>query len=109
MSLVMDGTTPRSRSTDPVTSVVAGRSVDLLHSQQLVLEVFEISPVHGFAQFEVERVLFGQLTPSRIRSAVSELTEKGLLYVVEGEYRTTPSGRNARVYKLNQPVSPFLW
>lgn len=109
MSMILDGLSPRSRSTDPVTSVEAGRSIDLNHSQQAVLEVFELSPLHGFAQFEVERILDGQFTPSRIRSAVSELTEKGKLYIVDGEYRRTPTGRKAQVYKLNTPTSPFLW
>lgn len=94
-SMVLDGVSPRSRSTDPVTSVDAGRAAKLHESQAAVLDCLK-SWVDG-TQGELESAL-PQWSPSRIRSAVSELGARGLVEAT-GETRPTRYGRQARVYR----------
>lgn len=96
MSMVLDPL-PRSRSTDPITSVDAGRSVDLNKSQLLVLGLAKAVP--QFTQQDMERWTRDIMSPSRARSAVSELVAKEKICVVEGEFKKTWSGRKARVYE----------
>lgn len=93
---VLDGPTPRSRATDPVTSVDAGRSADLCRSQAVVLAAMRARGV-GVTQQELEEYLPG-LSPSRVRSAVSELAERGLVEATD-ETRPTKYGRAARVWR----------
>jgi hypothetical protein len=98
-SMVLDGVAPRSRSTDPVTSVDAGRSVNLRESHRLVMSAFvHPAAARGLIQEQVTHATAGIVSPSRARSAVSELVELGLLEWT-GETRATMSGRQARIYR----------
>ncbi|QIK63802.1 hypothetical protein G7068_11850 [Leucobacter viscericola] len=102
-SMVLDGAAPRSRASDPVTSVEAGRSADLTGSQDAVFSWFEIKP--EWTQSELERAMrFSSWSPSRIRSAVSELQAMGLVETT-GKTRETKYGRQARVYRAVKAVS----
>lgn len=103
MSMVMDGVMPRSRKSDPVTSVDAGRAAKLCDSQAAVLDLMRGFEEFGWTQCELEDQLRGDWSPSRIRSAVSELQAKGLVEVIEGAARRTPYGRKARVYRAVSP------
>ncbi len=99
---VLDGVTPRSRSTDPTTSVDAGRAVSLTDSQQDVLVVFELEqrPLADHELVAEAARLGSPYSDSRVRSARAELAEAGLLELVEGETRTTKRGKSARVWRL---------
>lgn len=94
-SMVLDGASPRSRSTDPTTSVDAGRAANLHASQDAVLN--HMRGGGTWTQGELENA-FSEWSPSRIRSAVSELVELGLVEHT-GETRLTRFGRKARVYR----------
>lgn len=96
MSMVLDGATPRSRKSDPVTSVVAGRAAKLHDSQAYVLEFMRLEPVE-YTQGELE-TYFNDWSPSRIRSAVSELVAMGLVEKTGGT-RLTKRGRRAELYR----------
>ena len=99
MSMVLDGASPRSRKSDPVTSVDAGRAADLSGSQAAVLDVMR----GPFTWTQAELELFiDQWSPSRVRSAVSELVELGLVEWT-GETRLSRYGRQARVYRAVSP------
>lgn len=93
----LDGVNPRARSTDPVTSVDAGRRADLSRSQTVVLAAMRARGV-GVTQYELEEFLPG-LSPSRVRSAVSELAEQGLVLATE-DTKITKFGRQARIWKV---------
>lgn len=94
-SMALDGLTPRSRSTDPVTSQDAGREVNLYRSQEVVYELM-LRSERDWTQGELEFQF--TYTPQRVRSAVSELREKGLVELT-GEQRITRHGRKADVYR----------
>ena len=96
-SMVLDGATPRSRPTDPVTSVDAGRAADLSRSQTVVYAAMRARGV-GVTQQELEAFLPG-LSPSRVRSAVSELAEHGLV-TTNGDTRPTKYGRKAQIWEV---------
>lgn len=102
--MVLDGLSPRSRSTDPVTSVDAGRAADLKGSQAAVLEHMRVTAwaFPDYTQPELVRD-FPQWSPSRVRSAVSELVDKGLVEPVEGMFRPTRYGNPAQVYRAVVP------
>ncbi len=90
-NMVLDGSTPRSRATDPVTSVDAGRAADLVGSQAMVLELLED---HGeCTDYELECDLADYYSPQRVRTARSELVEAGL---VEDTGKTKLSHRGRR-------------
>ena len=95
-SLALDGVTPRSRRNDPIESVEAGRAADLSRSQAVVLAAMRARGV-GVTHEELEMFLRG-MSPSRVRSAVSELAERGLVQPT-GATRTTNFGRQARVWE----------
>ncbi|UOQ56046.1 hypothetical protein MUN78_10055 [Leucobacter allii] len=105
--MAIDGVTPNARSTDPTTSVDAGRSVDRAHSQQYVqqtLRVFGPMADHELVAFAEDdsagQEAFGKFSPQRLRSARSELVE--LCEVIQTTaYRNTPSGRRAHVWAIN--------
>ena len=106
-SMVLDGARPRSRSTDPVTSVDAGRGADMRASQREVLDVFEFAQsMHGRADLadhelvQVAASMHSKFSAQRLRSARAELAEDGLIVLVEGEYRATASGKRARVWRV---------
>lgn len=94
---ILDGPNPRSRATDPVTSVDAGRAADLCRSQAVVLAAMRARGV-GVTHEELVQYLPG-LSPSRVRSAVSELAEQGLVEATD-ETRLTKYGRQARVWEV---------
>lgn len=99
MSMVMDGVLPRSRKSDPVTSVDAGRAAKLHESQAEVLCALSNGRMRTQGELEV---LLSAWSPSRIRSAVSELEALGLVEWT-GETRPTKYGRKARVYRAVSP------
>ena len=99
-SMVLDGVSPRSRSTDPTTSVDAGRRAKLHASQVAVLNAMRQGG--SWTHFELEDHL-REWSPSRIRSAVSELGHWGEVECVPGVFRVTPYGRKARVYRAVSP------
>ena len=101
-TMALDGLMPRARRLDPITSVDAGREAKLHASQSRVLEVTMYAMSHGVTQGELEDHLSGEWSPSRIRSAVSELESAGLLEAT-GETRRTRYGRQARVYRAVSP------
>lgn len=100
-SMVLDGGMPRSRSKDPFTSVDAGRAADLKGSQAAVLEIVRLGK-RGWTQFELEKNL-PEFSPSRVRSAVSELVALGKVEAIAGKLRETPFGRKAQVYRAVMP------
>ncbi|QAB16986.1 hypothetical protein Leucomu_02805 [Leucobacter muris] len=102
-SMVLDGGMPRSRSTDPVTSVDAGRSVDLVGSQAMVLELLEdLGPC---TDYELEDNLKDYYSPQRVRTARSELVVQGLVEDT-GAMRISQRGRrrkhHAKVWRVKQ-------
>ena len=107
-SMVLDGVAARSRKSDPVTSVNAGRAAKLCESQKDVLEFMARvprNPAQGWTHGELEREMdaYGFIySPSRIRSAVSELESAGLVEWT-GDTRPTRYGRKARVYLAVSP------
>lgn len=100
-TLALDGVRPRSRSTDPTTSVDAGRCADLTASQQEVLALFEVEdrPLADHELVAAAQDWGSRFTPQRIRSARAELAEDGLVELLEDEYRETSTGHNARVWR----------
>lgn len=102
----LDGETPNSRSTDPVTSVDAGRSVDRARSQLYVrdtLRVFGPFADHELVEFyegdSTGRKIYGSFSPQRLRSARSELVELGEVEAT-GEFCKTASGRRAHIWRV---------
>ena len=88
---------PRVREADPLTSHAAADSNDVPRSHALVLALFAAE--RWLAQFEAERLLTGVLSPSRVRSAFSELEQAGRLTRTDMTTRT-PFGRAAQVWGL---------
>lgn len=101
-SMVLDGLFPRSRVSDPTTSVDAGRAADLKGSQAAVLERIRGAGYIGLTQPELEGLLAGEWSPSRVRSAVSELVQRGLVDAI-AVTRRTRYGRRAQVYRAVPP------
>ena len=101
-TLVLDGVTPRARTTDPTTSVDAGRVANLTASQRLVLDIFtrQRGPLadHQLVAW-AEGTSRENFAPSRIRSARSELTELGVIVLAEGTVKT-PRGIRAQLWRL---------
>lgn len=89
------------RATDPVTSQWAADSItDATTSQAVVLDRIRRSNApHSFTLGDVERFTAGVLSPSRARTAVRELQDKGLIEET-GDLARTPSGRHARLLTL---------
>jgi hypothetical protein len=102
-TLALDGVTPRSRTTDPTTSVDAGRGARLAASQEAVLEAF-LKLNRPIADHELVAWLHATsrrwFSESRIRTARSELTEAGSIVLVEGQETKTPSGCRAQLWRL---------
>lgn len=93
--MVLDGVAARSRGTDPVTSVDAGRSARLCASQAAVMACM----THGRNRTQGElEYLLPEWSPSRIRSAVTELEAQGQL-VRTDRTRLTKYGRAAQVWE----------
>lgn len=91
------------RANDPVTSQWAADSIqDATTSQDFVLKALRaIQPPLMFTLGDVERYTYRILSPSRARTAVRELQDKGLI-AETGRYWTTPSGRKARLLTLTE-------
>lgn len=89
----------RTRGTDPTTSHEAADSTDPAASHLAVLAALR---EHGaIAQFQAEAILNGQFSPSRIRSAFSELEEQGIVVRLGDEHSIrTPRGRRAQLWDL---------
>jgi len=91
------------RATDPVTSQWAADSIaDVTISQAVVLNrVRNCNTPWSFTLADVERFTSSVLSPSRARTAVRELQDKGFIEET-GEYALTPSGRRARLLALTE-------
>lgn len=89
--------TPRVRASDPVTSHEAADTNDVPRSHRFVLTALTWRGAQ--AQFEVEESLRNILSPSRVRSALSELEALGMVKRTD-EFRLTPSGRRAQVWSV---------
>ena len=89
------------RADDPVTSQWAADSiVDTYPSQAITLWALRsASAPEAFTLADVERFTSGVLSPSRARTAVRELQDKGLI-VETGKYAITAFGRRARLLAL---------
>ena len=91
--------TARTRKADPVSSHEAADSNNVPLSHRLVMQTIDMAGGRGLAQFQAEAWLDGQLSPSRVRSAFSELEQLGKVKRTD-EFRLTPSGRRAQVWVL---------
>lgn len=89
--------TARVRKSDPVTSHEAADSNNVSKSHGALLTYMRVSgPI---AQGQAEDALYGQFSPSRVRSAFSELEALGKVKRTD-QFRLTPSGRRAQVWSL---------
>jgi predicted transcriptional regulator len=89
--------TARVRKSSPVTSHEAADSNNVSRSHKFLVKALTLwGPL---AQFEAENLLRGVLSPSRIRSAFSELEALGKVKRTD-QFRLTPSGRRAQVWSL---------
>ncbi|QIK62315.1 hypothetical protein G7068_03170 [Leucobacter viscericola] len=100
----IDGVTPNSRATDPVTSVDAGRSVNLVHSKEYVFQALKVfGPMADHELVELHEgdtfghKAFGRFSPQRLRTARANLVEDERVEFT-GKYRKTDSGRRAQVW-----------
>ena len=90
------------RATDPATSQWAADSIiDTTVSQTIVLRTLRSYRPILFTLANVVDMTHGVLSPSRARTAVRELQDKGLIEET-GEYAITPSGRRARLLALTE-------
>ena len=91
------------RANDPVTSQWAADSItDATTSQDFVLMVLRDFTRPGpFTLASVVASTAGVLSPSRARTAVRELQDKGLIEET-GDYTLTASGRRARLLTLTK-------
>lgn len=89
------------RANDPVTSQWAADSIaDATTSQGIVLNrVRHSNAPEAFTLADVERFTSGILSPSRARTAVRELQDKGLIEETGG-FELALSGRRARLLTL---------
>lgn len=103
----LNGPGPRARRSDPITSHEAADSNDVYPSQTYVFDLLWLlgpSTDHELVaaaekdfKEHPEQVAW---TPQRLRSARSELAGRGLVVHPEGEYRPSPSGRRAQVWRV---------
>lgn len=88
------------RAGDPITSQWAADSItDATTSQAVVLRRLRSYPYAGFTLQDAADMTQDTLSPSRARTAVRELQDKGLIEET-GKYATMPSGRKARLLTL---------
>ena len=97
--ILFAGDVPRVRESDPLTSHAAADSNDVPRSHALVMSLF--ANTRWLAQFEAEALLFGKCSPSRVRSAFSELEEAGRL-TRTAFTMPTPYGRTAQVWEVTK-------
>lgn len=96
-SILLNDDTARTRRSDPDTSHVAADSNDTAASRTWVM--FNLIEHGPLAQFELETLGAGHWSPSRVRTAVHELVERGLVEET-GIYRLTASRRRAMVWAI---------
>ena len=90
------------RANDPVTSQWAADSItNTTTSQTIVLRTLKSYRPFLFPLANVVDVTRGFLSPSRARTAVRELQDKGLIEET-GDYTLTASGRRARLLTLTK-------
>lgn len=89
----------RTRRNDPLTSHAAADSNDVPRSHRLVLDLF--GSHRWLAQFEAEALLAGLLSPSRVRTAFTELEEAGQLSRTDMTM-PTPYGRTAQLWEATK-------
>lgn len=93
------------RADDPETSQWAADSIaDATTSQDLAMAILRDAHRQGVTRFtrhDVEALTTPTLSPSRARTAVRELMDKGLIETT-GDYERTRSGRRAQVLTLTQ-------
>lgn len=94
-SIILNGDSPRVRRSDPLTSHRAADTSNRADSKQAVLTALRIHK--HLAAFELEAVL-PEWSPSRIRTALTELLADGLV-VRSDKTRTTKFGRDAHVWE----------
>jgi predicted transcriptional regulator len=94
--MLWDEDSPRARRNDPLTSHAAADSSNLADSQQAVLTALRVHK--HLAAFELETVL-PMWSPSRIRTALTELAKQGLVERTDST-RMTPYGRDAHVWQV---------
>lgn len=88
------------RATDPVTSQWAADSIaDAATSQAVVLRRLRSYPYVVFTLRDAVGMTQDILSPSRARTAVRELQDKGFVEET-GKYALTPAGRRARLLTL---------
>ena len=88
-----------ARASDPETSQDAAWLMDVRGSWRQVLKTVE--GLGDCIAYDVETALAGQISPSRVRTAISELTRLQLI-AYTGETRPSPvSSRKCRVLTLN--------
>jgi hypothetical protein len=106
VSMALDGASPRTQSTHPVTSVDAGRAVALPESQTAV--VMLLTSGGSLADHELTALAAKNgvpFSPQRLRTARSELAESGRVVLVDGEFRKTKSNYRAQVWDLAERVA----
>lgn len=99
---VFDTDTPRARTSDPVTSHWASDSSakSVQPSRAFVLFILrELGPLSQPELINVARARDLHFSDSRLRSAVSELRENGLVEFT-GFYHQTQSGNRTQVWQL---------
>lgn len=90
------------RANDPITSQWAADTIaGTLPSQAEVVSAIRRSGRVTFTLADVERFTRDILSPSRARTAVRELQDKGLVEET-GKYAITASGRRARLLTLTE-------
>jgi hypothetical protein len=96
--MILPDDSARTRKTDPLTSHQAADSNNVSDSQLWVLRCFENR--RQLAAFEIEAALVGFFSSSRVRTALKELQGQGRVCIVDGVFKRTPAGRNARVWTV---------
>jgi hypothetical protein len=97
--IVVYDDSPRVRKSDPLTSHAAADSNDVPRSHALVLALF--GSHRWLAQFEAEALLSGVLSPSRVRTAFTELELARKLNRTDMTM-PTPYGRTAQLWEANR-------
>lgn len=97
-SIILTDDSPRVRKSDALTSHLAADSSNRADSKQAVLTALRVHK--HLAAFELEAVL-PDWSPSRIRTALTELAEEGLV-VRTDRTRSTRFGRAAHVWEVAQ-------
>lgn len=94
-SIILTGDSPRVRKSDPVTSHQAADASNRADSKKAVLTALRVHK--HLAAFELEAVL-PDWSPSRIRTALTELAEEGLV-VRSDRTRLTRYNKPAHVWE----------